>query len=196
MLEVSYEGTSSMKETRINIFTRNYELFKIEKDESISQMFTKFTTIINSLGALGKIFPNNELVCKILRSLPRAYRSKVVAIQEAKDLSKLPREELMGSLMTHEILLKETNDDEVEEKKKKGIALKAAIQESNEEEKDFVDSELKDVALLIKRYKKYSNFKKKNFKKNIKSNDFREKRMKDDTITYFEYKKPGHMKNE
>ena len=51
MLEVSYQGTNSMKETRTNIFTRNYELFKMKKDESISQMFTRFTTIINSLGA-------------------------------------------------------------------------------------------------------------------------------------------------
>ena len=67
--EVSYQGTSSIKETRINMFTRNYELFKMEKDESFSQMFTRFTTIINSIGALGKIFPNGELVSKILRSL-------------------------------------------------------------------------------------------------------------------------------
>ena len=116
-----------MKETRINIFTRNYELFKIEKDESISYMFTRFTTIINSLGALGKTFLNGELVSKIHRSLPLAYKSNMVAIQEAKDLSKLPLEELIDSLMTHEILMKETNKDEGEEKKKKEVALKATM---------------------------------------------------------------------
>ncbi|PON60218.1 hypothetical protein TorRG33x02_285520 [Trema orientale] len=105
----------------------------MEKDESISQMFTRFTSIINSLGALGKTFLNSESVSKILRSLPRAYRSNVVVIQGTKDLSKLPLEELMGSLMTHEILMKVTNEDEREEKKNKGIALKAAMLESNEE---------------------------------------------------------------
>ncbi|PON55777.1 Zinc finger, CCHC-type, partial [Parasponia andersonii] len=196
MLEVSYQGTNSMKETRINIFTRNYELFKMDKDESISQMLTRFTSIINSLSALGKTFSNGELVSKILRSLPRAYRSKMVAIQEAKNLSKLTLEELMDSLMSHEILMKETNEDEGEEKKKKGITLKATLQESNEEEEEFTDSELEDIALLTKRYKKYLNFKKKNFNKNIKDNDFREKKMKDDPITCFECKKQGHMKNE
>ncbi|PON67241.1 Zinc finger, CCHC-type, partial [Parasponia andersonii] len=100
----------------------------------------------------------------------------------------------MSSLMTHVILMKETNEDEGEEKK--GIALKAALQESNEEEEEFTKSELKDIALLDKRYKKYLNFKRKNFKKNIKGNDFREKKMKDDPITCFEYKKPGHIRNE
>ena len=97
-------------------------------------MFTRFTTIINSLGALENFFPNGELVSKILRSFPWAYRSKVVAIQEAKDLSKLTLKEFIGFLVTHEILMKETNEDEGEEKKKKGIALKVAIQENIEEE--------------------------------------------------------------
>ncbi|PON99439.1 hypothetical protein TorRG33x02_046060 [Trema orientale] len=120
-------------------------------------MFTRFTTIINSLGALEKIFLNSELVSKILRSLSRAYRSKVVAIEEAKELSKLPLEELMGSLMTHEILMKETNEDKIEKKKKKGIALKAAIQENNEEEEEFADSELEGIDLLNKRYNKIRN---------------------------------------
>ena len=78
----------------------------------------------------------------------------------------------MDSLITHDIFMKETNEDEGEEKKKKKIALKATLQESNEEEEEFVDSELEDIALLTKRYKKYLNIKKKNFKKNTKGNDF------------------------
>ncbi|PON35969.1 hypothetical protein PanWU01x14_332170 [Parasponia andersonii] len=145
---MSYQRTNSMKEIRINIFTRNYELFKMEKDESVSQMFTRFTSIINSLGTLEKTFPNSELMSKILRSLPRVYKSKMVAIQEAKDLRKLTLEELIGSLMTHEILMKETNEDEGEEKKKKRITLKVALQESNEEEEEFTNSELEDIVLL------------------------------------------------
>ena len=56
----------------------------------------------------------------------------------------------MGSLITHEILIKETNEDKGEEKKKKGIALKAAMQESNEEEEKFTDSELEELPYLLK----------------------------------------------
>ncbi|POO02902.1 hypothetical protein TorRG33x02_009630, partial [Trema orientale] len=115
MLEVTYQGTNSLKETKINILTCQYELFNMHKDETIAQIFSRFITVINSLNALGKSFSNIDLVNKVLRSLPRAYRSKVVAIQEAKDLTKLPLEELMGSLMTHEILMKESNEGDQED---------------------------------------------------------------------------------
>ncbi|PON66372.1 Zinc finger, CCHC-type [Parasponia andersonii] len=87
--------------------------------------------------------------------------------------------------------MKETNEDEGEKKKKKGIALKATTQESNEEEEEFEDSELEDIFLLTKKYKKYLNF-----NENTKVNDYRENKVKDDPITCFEYKKSRHMKNE
>ncbi|RVW80013.1 hypothetical protein CK203_055834 [Vitis vinifera] len=61
---------------------------------------------------------------KILRSLPLKWHTKVTAIQEAKDLTKLPLEELIGSLMTYEINLAK-KQQEGEDKKKKSITLKA-----------------------------------------------------------------------
>ncbi|GAV70515.1 UBN2 domain-containing protein [Cephalotus follicularis] len=44
--------------------------------ESISDMFTRFTTIINALKNLGKSYPNQELVRKILRCLPKSWTEK------------------------------------------------------------------------------------------------------------------------
>ena len=80
-------------------------------------MFAKFTIITNDLNALGMSYNSTELVNKILRSFPKAYQSKVVAIQEVRDLSKLPLEELMGSFMTHEIMMKDHDKEEEEDKK-------------------------------------------------------------------------------
>ena len=45
-----------------------YELFKIEINESISKIFTRFTDIINDLKSLRKSYTNSELVHKIFRS--------------------------------------------------------------------------------------------------------------------------------
>jgi hypothetical protein len=39
--------------------------------ESITIIFTRMTTIINSLDALGRIYINAEIVRKDLRSLPK-----------------------------------------------------------------------------------------------------------------------------
>ncbi|GAV61276.1 zf-CCHC domain-containing protein/UBN2 domain-containing protein, partial [Cephalotus follicularis] len=84
--------------------------------------------IINSLKNLGKSYPNQELVRKILRCLPKSRTLKVTTIEEAKDLSTLPLEQLLGSLMTHETTIK--NHEHVEVKKKKTIALRASREES------------------------------------------------------------------
>ncbi|GAV57104.1 UBN2 domain-containing protein, partial [Cephalotus follicularis] len=72
-----------------------YELFFMHDNECISDMFTRFTTIVNSLKNLGKSYSNQELVRKILRCLPRSWTPKVTAIEEAKDLSTLPLEQLL-----------------------------------------------------------------------------------------------------
>ncbi|GAV84401.1 zf-CCHC domain-containing protein/UBN2 domain-containing protein, partial [Cephalotus follicularis] len=53
-----------------------YELFLMHDNESISDMFTRFTTIINSLKNLGKSYSNQELVRKILRCLPKSWTPK------------------------------------------------------------------------------------------------------------------------
>ena len=93
------------------MLVHQYELFKIDPIESITSMFTRFTDIINGLKSLDKVYDNSELVRKILRSLPRTWEVKVKAIQEAKDLNKLLLEELIGSLMTHELAMGQHNND-------------------------------------------------------------------------------------
>ncbi|GAV91981.1 LOW QUALITY PROTEIN: UBN2 domain-containing protein, partial [Cephalotus follicularis] len=71
-----------------------YELFVMHDNECISDMFSRFTTIINSLKNHGK-YSNQELVRKILRCLPKIWTPKVTEIEEAKDLSTLPLEQLL-----------------------------------------------------------------------------------------------------
>ncbi|GAV92065.1 UBN2 domain-containing protein, partial [Cephalotus follicularis] len=61
LLEVTYEGTNQVKESKINMLVHEYELFFMHDNESISDMFTRFTTIINSLKTLGKSHSNQEL---------------------------------------------------------------------------------------------------------------------------------------
>jgi len=89
-----------------------YELFKMLPSESITTMFTRMTTIINSLDALGRTYINTGIVSKILRSLPKTWEAKVTTIREAKDLTKLLLKELISSLITHEItMVKQEQED-------------------------------------------------------------------------------------
>ncbi|GAV72601.1 UBN2 domain-containing protein, partial [Cephalotus follicularis] len=157
---VTYEGTNQVKESKISMLVHEYELFVMHDNECISDMFSRFTTIINSLKNLGKSYSNQELVRKILRCLPKSWTPKVTAIEEAKDLSTLPLEQLLGSLMTHETTMK--NRENVEVKKKKSIAFKSSKEDSESDEDG-------DVALITSQFKKFlKNQKgKKTFKKNF-----------------------------
>ena len=104
-LEITHEGTNQVKESKISILVHKYELFKIEQNESISGMYTRFIDIMNNLKNLDKSYTDSELCKKIHRSLPHSWEEKVTAIQEAKDLTCLKLEELLGSFMTHELTL-------------------------------------------------------------------------------------------
>ncbi|GAV72232.1 LOW QUALITY PROTEIN: zf-CCHC domain-containing protein/UBN2 domain-containing protein, partial [Cephalotus follicularis] len=73
-------------------------------------------SIVNSLKKLGKSYSNQELVRKISRCLPKTWTPNVMVIEEAKDLSTLSLEHLLGSLMTHETMMK--NHEHVQKGKK------------------------------------------------------------------------------
>ena len=61
-LEVTHEGTNQVKESKINMLVHKYEFFKMKHDESITEMFTHFTDIINSLKGLVKSYSNSDLI--------------------------------------------------------------------------------------------------------------------------------------
>ena len=117
-------------------------------------MIPRFTNIANGLEALGKAYNEPEKEMKILRLLPSKWDAKATTIQEAKDLTKRPLEELIGSLMTYEITLAK-KQQEKENKKKKSIALKATTKEEEEVEEEKKIEEDEDLALITRKFNKF-----------------------------------------
>ena len=94
---------------------------------------------------LGEKYPEIKLVRKTLRSLPDRFADKVAAIEEAKDVNTMMLDELMGSLQTFELNLKQN-------KKEKNITFRA-------EEKDSVDEgKSSDDEALVLLIKNFNNF--------------------------------------
>ncbi|KAL5548818.1 hypothetical protein UlMin_004049 [Ulmus minor] len=156
----------------------------MKHDESIKQMYTRFTDIINDLSSLGKEYTTSEMVRKILRSLPKQWEAKVTAIQEAKDLSKLPLDELIGSLMTHEITMNQNLEDVVKTEKEKNLTFSSST--------SYDDVE-KDIAFLAKKFKKNLKHDRKNRRKWMKEID---EHPKPSEVVCYECNKPGHYKSE
>ncbi|WJZ95219.1 hypothetical protein VitviT2T_014004 [Vitis vinifera] len=128
----------------------------MKENETIFEMITRFTDIVNGLEVLGNTYKESENVMKILRSLLSKWHTKVIAIQEAKDLTKLPMEELIGSLITYEISLAKKQQED-EDKKKKSIALKATTKEEEEKEvkEEKPSEEDDDLALITRKLNKF-----------------------------------------
>ena len=86
LLEMTHEGTSQVKNSKINLLVSKYEKFEFSSNESIGRMFHRFNVIVTSLKSLGKELTPAVDVQKILRSLPQMWEAKVITIREAKDL--------------------------------------------------------------------------------------------------------------
>ncbi|KAH9668491.1 hypothetical protein KPL70_021434 [Citrus sinensis] len=157
----------------------------MEQNESVYSMYTRFTDIVNNLGALGKIFSNSEKVKKIIRSLPKEWRPKRTAIEEAKDLNILPIDDLIDSLISYE---EDLATERGNKKKKKSIALKASKHESDEESE--LDEEEMDILT-----RKFRNFFKKSSERR-KFRDLKNRKENKEAIKCYECKKHGHIRSD
>ncbi|XP_027192431.1 uncharacterized protein [Cicer arietinum] len=195
-LQTHHEGTSHVKETRIDIGIRKFELFEMNEGETIDEMYSRFTTIVNEMRSLGKAYSVQDRVRKIMRCLPIIWRPMVTAISQAKNLDVLGLEELIGTLRAHEVLLQE--DKPI--KKVKTIALKASQEstpvqtdeDSEEIEQEDVDKEIVRLTRKIQRMLIRRDQIKKGFldKKEFKTEIDKSK------IICFGCNKQGHYKTE
>ena len=60
-LQIVHEGTNQVKQSRIELLMRKYELFEMGDRETIMDMYTRFTHITNELKSLGKPLPLKNL---------------------------------------------------------------------------------------------------------------------------------------
>ena len=101
--------------------------------ETIQEMHTRFTAIINEIYSLDEIIPNGKVVKKLLSVLPESLESKVEVITEACDLDKLAMDELIGNLMTYK--LKKKQEKEIGGKiKEKNLVLTGTTPENFNDE--------------------------------------------------------------
>ncbi|GKV48808.1 hypothetical protein SLEP1_g55600 [Rubroshorea leprosula] len=178
----------------------------MKPEESIQDMCTRLNDIVTNLKAFGKVYPPQEVVRKVLRSLPKSWEAKKTAIEESKDLNTLKLEDLIGKLMTYEIEVQVDGGVEVVEKKKMDVAFKASKQK--EESEDDASNEENITKLVSKEVKKYmkKSLKWKSSRRNKEIHYSRGRQCSDDDddrgkpskkqIKCYECNKTGHYRNE
>ncbi|GKC57366.1 zf-CCHC domain-containing protein, partial [Tanacetum coccineum] len=153
-LIITHQGNKQVKDNKIDLFVQKYKEFVISDDETIDCAFARFNTIITSLKALDESFSSRNHGRNFLRDIPTKWRLKGTAIEESKDLSTLPLDELIGNLKVYEVVLeKDLEASKIKKEKYKSLALKARKISSDEEESCSGSDE--EYAMAVRDFKKF-----------------------------------------
>ncbi|GKA91450.1 zf-CCHC domain-containing protein [Tanacetum coccineum] len=162
----SYKEGQSMQrpplfEANCFIYWKNrFETYVKSKDVDLWCIIVhgNYKPTIQKEGYLG--FSNNHSssrnhVRKFLRALPTKWHPKVTTIEESKDLSTLPLDELIGNLKVYEVVLEK--DSEISKRKKekyKSLALKVR-KVLSKEATSSLDIENEEYAMAVRDFKKF-----------------------------------------
>jgi hypothetical protein len=108
-LETIYAGDYKVKRAKLQTFKVQYEGLKMKDGENISEYFERVDNIVNAIIGLGVEVSYNELVEKILRTLPMLYNPKVSSLEYRENLDQITMDELYGILIAYEIRLGHEN---------------------------------------------------------------------------------------
>ena len=100
ILQTMYEGTKAVEDSKLQRLTTNFEEIKMEEDESFDEFYAKLKDIVNSAFNLGETILEHKIVRKVLKSLLERFHAKITAIEESKNIDKIPLTELVGNLQT------------------------------------------------------------------------------------------------
>ncbi|KAI3771679.1 hypothetical protein L6452_02846 [Arctium lappa] len=99
---VLYEGTSEVKKSKKISLVRRYEFFSHEKGESLPSYYNRFNSLLNELKLVGKLYDNEEIICKFMDGLPDFWNTLSTCIKTSRDLESLPLTSLYGMFLNHE----------------------------------------------------------------------------------------------
>ncbi|CAM8948556.1 unnamed protein product [Rhodiola kirilowii] len=125
ILQTAHEGTTKVKISRMEIVKSKFENLRMQEDETIADFNTRVLDISNESFALGEPMSEDTLVRKVLRSLPKRYAMKALAVKEAHDVRTMRLDELMGSLQAHQMEME--MDEEEQHKKVKCVGLQSEV---------------------------------------------------------------------
>ena len=120
----------------------------MEEDESFDEFYAKLKDIVNSAFNLGETILEPKIVRKVFRSLPKRFHAKITAIEESKDIDKIPLTELVGNLQTYELGLTRIGKSS----KSKSLSLKGKSNDTNESSEDE-DSKMNSY--ITRQFKKF-----------------------------------------
>ena len=121
-LEVQCQGTKAIKKNRRALLIQEYEQFEAKTDESLTEVYDRFLSLLNELSLVGKVYDFEDSNTKFLRALSEDWDTQTSIIRHQYDLNEISLDEIYGMLKTHDMELQQRKSRK--NNKNKGAALK------------------------------------------------------------------------
>lgn len=203
-LETQCQGTESIKKNRRALLIQEYEHFDAKSDESLTDIYDRFLTLLNNLSLVGKEYDAEDSNTKFLRALPEEWDTQTSIIRHQYDLDTVSLDEIYGMLRTHDLEVQQRKNKKsikaksvalnveasksksktVEVSRRKAKAVKSDTDDSSSDtdtntDDESTDSEMMEmVAMIVK------GFKKMKFRKNRKQGNFQKRSFNTDKERY------------
>jgi hypothetical protein len=101
----TYEGSSEIKFSRKDTYSRQYQTFSQKLGESLDGCFARFESTVSSLRSCGHLaYSDNEHAKQLLYALDdHVWGMKITALEESADFTTLDTEKLFSKLKSHEL---------------------------------------------------------------------------------------------
>ncbi|KAL6321724.1 hypothetical protein AAG906_031237 [Vitis piasezkii] len=93
---------TTVKTVKLLTLKREFELMKMKDNESVKDYSSKLMDVVNQMRILSETFTYQNVVEKIMVSVPQKFEAKIFAIEESCDLQSLTIEELTKKLHAQE----------------------------------------------------------------------------------------------
>ena len=114
-LKQEYLDNKKVITMKIQTLHREFETLAMKEKEYVQEIKSRVSGIVNYMRIYGENVNNEMVMSRVLRSLTKGFHHVVAAIEESKDLSTYNFDELMSSLLAHEVRISRSYE-KVEEK--------------------------------------------------------------------------------
>ena len=121
-LEVQCQGTKAIKKNRRALLIQEYEQFEAKADESLTEVYDRFLSLLNELSMIGKVYDYEDSNTKFLRALSEDWDTQTSIIRHQYDLNEIYLDEIYGMLKIHDMELQQRKNRK--SNRNKGVALK------------------------------------------------------------------------
>ena len=93
-LEVQCQGTKAIKKNRRALLIQEYEQFEAKADESLTEVYDRFLSLLNELSLVGKVYDNEDSNTKFLRALTEDWDTQTSIIRHQYELNEISLDEI------------------------------------------------------------------------------------------------------